>query len=224
MNVTLWLEITIAGAFYLLGALFWVLVSLSPSDTQLSSLSENLESYLPYVGIGFAATSYVVGILAHRVIQLTPLKLVSRRLAFVTEPEDYVVGDRGNMVRIWQYGSGRLHRELDFQYGLVALIRSLIFSVPLLGAGVATWLHSSHREGTWQATILTVIVWLACLLALGRQWGNYFRTEMVAARALEPVEAKANREGEPIEESGVEGVETPNSAAPADRKAPLSGR
>jgi hypothetical protein len=197
MNVTLWLEITIAGAVYLLAAVFWVLVSLSPSDVQLSSWSSHLEQYLPYFAVGFAAASYVVGILAHRVIQLTPRKLINFFLAFLsTKPETYVTWDRENMVRIWQYGSERLHRELDFQYGLAALIRSLIFSVPLLGAGIATWLHSSNREGTWQAVVLAAVVWLSCALALGRQWQNYFHTEMAATKVLKSVEVEATQESE----------------------------
>lgn len=217
MNVTLWLEITIAGAVYLLAALFWILVSLSPLDKQLSDLSENLKNYLPYVAVGFAAASYVVGILAHRVIQLTPLRLVSHFLAFVhSEPEEYVVGDRENMVRIWQYGSERLHRELDFQYGLVALIRSLLFSVPLLGAGLSVWLYSSNRAGTWQVAVLAAIVWLACLLALGRQWRNYFQTEMAAAIALRLVEA--NQGPESVEKSGAIGVKASDLNPAVDGK------
>src|SRR4051812_29082711 len=166
MNVTLWLEITIAGAVYLLAALFWLLISLGLSDKQLCALSPHLKEYISYLAVGFAVASYVIGILAHRVIQLTPRRLFKPLLSFVSpESENYIAGERVNMVRIWQYGSERLHRELDFQYGLVALIRSLLFSIPLLGAGMATWLHYSKWAGIWQTVLIAALMWLACVLA-----------------------------------------------------------
>jgi hypothetical protein len=224
MNVTFWLEITIAGAVYLLAAFFWVLVSLGLSDEQFGALSsQTLKEYLPYAAVAFAAASYVVGILANRVIQLTPRRLINPILTFLSpEPAPPVVGERSNMVRIWQYGSERLHRELDFQYSLVVLIRSLLFSVPLFGAGVATWLYSSKRAGVWQTVILASLIWLACVLALRRQWQNYSHTEMVAASALRAIEAKATQEPKGDEKGeGSRDSEAPNSGL--NRTAPLRG-
>lgn len=221
MNVTLWLEITIAGAVYLLAIFFWMLVSLGLSDQQLAALSEHLEKYLPYLAVAFAATSYVVGILTHRVIQLTPRRLINRLLRFVNSESSDAVGEPSDMVRIWQYGSERLHREFDFQFGLVALIRSLLFSIPLLGAGVASWIYSSQRAGVWQTFVLAIFMWFACVAAMRRQWRNYSCLYLAAARAVIPIEAKAMQDLEQVERNVSRDSETPNSGL--NRTAPLRG-
>ena len=189
-NATLWIEITIAGAIYLVAILLWVLALLGPTDARLDSLRGG--EFLPYLSVAFVAASYIVGIVTHRIVQIFAPPLLRRVGGFLhIEDLSYDIGSEEDLVRIWQYGSERLHREIDFQYTLVALIRSLLFSIPLLGTGVAVWLFLRGQKGTWEVVGLTLVIWALCFLAYRHQWQRYCEIGKVAIRALEPLERNA---------------------------------
>jgi len=188
-NAALWIEITIAGAIYLVAILFWVLALFVPPDASLGSQPGDIQEYLPYLSVGFVAVSYIVGILAHRIVQIVIPPLL-RRVEGLKDLS-YDIGSEEDLVRIWQYGSERLHKELDFQFALAALLRSLLFSVPLLGSGVGVWLFLRSQKGDWEVGGLTVVIWALCFLAYRRQWQRYCNMGIVAIRALEPLEQNA---------------------------------
>jgi len=101
----------------------------------------------------------------------------------------YHIGQRRQMVRIWQFGSERLQRELDFQYSLLALFGSGVFSVPLFGTGLAAWLARSGAAGWAVVLPLSIVLWLCFAFAYLRQWNSYAATEKAAVEALRSIEA-----------------------------------
>lgn len=190
-SATLWIEITIAGAIYLLAALVWLLALFAPNVAIVNSL-ESVKECLPYLAVGFVAASYITGIIAHRIVQIIARPIL-RILERVIHLKDLTLDPGGteDLIRIWQYGSGRLHRELDFQYALVALFRSLLFSVLLLGTGVIAWLCRMRLDGIWGVVGLIVGIWSLCFLAYRRQWQHHYNISRAATQALKPVERNA---------------------------------
>jgi hypothetical protein len=154
-SATLWIEITIAGSVYLF-ALFFVFLRIADISDLTFLTREN--ALLPYIAIVAVGTSYVLGIVAHRWIQVLGtrvLGIVERELGLKdlstsdSRPEQY-----RQLVTIWQHGSERLHKEFDFQFALQALFRSLLFSIPFLGGSVSAWLSITD----WNAYIAWVVV------------------------------------------------------------------
>ena len=122
---------------------------------------------LPYISIGSIALSYIFGILAHRFIQILgqPLQNLIKKV-FISKytPMKYdPISKFRNLVNVYQYGSERLNREIDFQYGLVVLFRSLILSIPLLGTSLSLWLMGTYLNqfAVWIfifSVFLTIII------------------------------------------------------------------
>jgi hypothetical protein len=188
-NATLWIEITIAGSVYLIGMTLWLLATTAPDYAPPSGFTERLEDYLPYLAVGFVGASYITGIVAHRLVQLIGRRFLSRVEQIFHLPSlSFSHSERSAMVRLWQYGSDRLHRELDFQYALVALLRSLLFSLPLLGTGLSAWLCSNRIKGSWLTLSATLLVWCLCYLAYRAQWRQYHEIVEAAVNRLEPLE------------------------------------
>lgn len=173
----------------------WFLALSGIPVSGLAGLMRELKDYLPYISVAFGATSYILGMIAHRAVQLLPTKSLDR-LARLFRLSPRCSDSWWNAIlRIWQYGSDRLNREIDFQYSLVAPFRSLLLSVPILGSGVVAWLWSSRNREAWTVLGFTIVGWILCALVFRRQWNHYNELRRVAIEALAPVERKALEPG-----------------------------
>jgi hypothetical protein len=149
MTLNLWTEIFISGFFYLLAIFFLMLRLLGVDD--LSFLSR-LQDYLVFVSFWMIVACYLLGILAHRLTSAllrSPARWLERRLfrsrvSLLNVPKsDHL----NNFVKVLQYGSVRLNRELDFQFSTLALFRQLIIAVPVLALSSLFWL--AITPGRW---------------------------------------------------------------------------
>ncbi|MCB9110660.1 MAG: hypothetical protein H6634_05380 [Anaerolineales bacterium] len=173
---TLWVEIIIAGFVYLLAGFFFILTKAGP-PYNLDFLA-NWKDISAIVSIIIVFTSYILGLLAHRLLQFI--------LLYVVEPiikklniKFNVIGDARkdyfslNFI-LHQYGSQYLHREIDLQYSAFALFSSLIFSLPLLGWSLSRWLLQTNNS-EWSSWALWICIGLAAasLLVNFRQRKNF---------------------------------------------------
>jgi hypothetical protein len=188
---TLWLEITFAGFVYLIGIGFLVLAGYRIGDLRLLQPPAH---YLPYLSAGIVAASYVIGIVTHRLISAAR-KAIDR----LVKPAATVNRDTlwwADAIRIWQFGSQRVHREIDFHYGLFALLRSLTFSIPFTGLSVVVWMVRTGEPGRGGILFLTAAFWGPCYLAF-RQQRSYFRLLRAAAEKDARRWAAAKGKGRP---------------------------
>jgi hypothetical protein len=171
---TLWIEITIAGAVYVAAICFAWLGWLRAKDLLAVVGDKDL---LPYLSAMAVAVSYVVGMLTHRLTAIVGRPVLKHLERVATIPRLFDPTPRevhfADMVSVWQRGSARLHRELDFQFALVALLRSLLFSVPTLTISVIFWLARTQQAGQWSAASGAVVLWSMVLVAYHRQWVQY---------------------------------------------------
>jgi hypothetical protein len=187
---TLWIEITMAGAVYVAAIWFAILGWLKLDPTQGPP---NIKDFLPYFVVIHVGASYIVGITMHRVTQVTAppiLRMLKRVHVFRLIRAEVDLATSAHfvdLVTVWQYGSARLHRELDFQFALLALLRSLIFSLPLLGGAIAFWLNRTARKGVWESCFLLSFFWMLAIISYARQADLYqkIKTSAIdAAKAL----------------------------------------
>ena len=125
----LWIEITMAGSIYVVSLLFLVIAVWNPHPN-LQFPPFNSQLFLAYLGAAFLGLSYIVGFVAHRSIQVLFDKFRAK-----TSRSD----ELDCLETLWQLGSARVQRELDFQFTQLALLRSLLFSVPCLAVAVGIW-------------------------------------------------------------------------------------
>jgi hypothetical protein len=173
---TLWIEITIAGSVYLFALLFLVLRIAGISDLDFLTRENAPLAYVAVVAVG---TSYVLGIVAHRLIQIggIPLLRLAERLFPIDDPgsDDSKDAQYHQLVPIWQHGSERLHREFDFQFALQALLRSLVFSIPFLGFSAGVWLWSTEwSKHIWWVVVAAVVFEICVYMAYRRQREQFF--------------------------------------------------
>jgi len=143
---TLWIEITIAGAAYLAAITFALLAYFHMQEIPWVD-----KDTLPYVSVIAVGISYVLGIGVHRLTQGlgTVLSHVWAGDPWWLRPVFASHDGRVNrdiQAVFWQRGSDRLHREIDFQYALLALLRSLVLSIPLLALAVAAWFSITPKH------------------------------------------------------------------------------
>jgi len=172
---TLWLEITFAGFVYLIGIAFLVLAGYQIGDPRVLQPPER---YLPYLSAGVVAASYVTGIVTHRLISAAR-KAIDR----LVKPAETTKRDAlwwADAIHIWQFGSQRVHREIDFHYALFALLRSLLFSIPFTGLSVLVWMVRTGKPGTGGILFMAATFWGPCYAAF-RQQRSYFRLLRTAA-------------------------------------------
>ena len=146
---SLWAEITISGFLMLLTFFFLALKWLGIHDVTFFS---NLKDYMTILSIGVVAVSYLLGILVHRLIfTIVPpiLRFLMRLFRIFRDQQAFESRFKSHidMVSVWQYGSDRLHQELDYQFNFLALSVSMTGVLPLLGISAALWLAdtSAHR-------------------------------------------------------------------------------
>jgi hypothetical protein len=175
MFASIWLEITIAGFVYVV-AIFFAIVAIC--DVHDLAILRPPNELLPYISAALVGLSYVLGLIFHR---LTPLvaprtfpllnRLIKRRgKSYTKSPNSYL-----ETAEILHGGSTRVHREVDFQFALVALFRSLVFSIPLLGVTVAIWLLRTHHRGMVLFVSMDVIFWVMSVIAYQQQWRQHDR-------------------------------------------------
>jgi len=196
---TLWIEMTMAGSVYVASLLFLVLGCWRPD---LESLAKHFDHLLPYIAVAVVALSYILGFVAHRLIQITnlvargtaqwsgrkltdwiakrianwqaeqtkewsawPRDLIAKRLkawekitAAYGQVKCYLKREHcqflssdleqrmGEETTIWALNPQRIHHELDFQFAQVALLRSLLFSSPMLALSIGYWLYQVDRD------------------------------------------------------------------------------
>lgn len=159
---TLWVEIIIAGFVYLLAGFFLVLTKAEVPDLKFLADWKDLTAL---ISILIIFVSYILGLLAHRLLQLALLLIVAPLLKLLGIKFN-VIGDTRkdffsmNFV-LQQYGSQFLHREIDLQYGAFALFSSLIVSLPLLGWSLSRWLINAHAPVWASASAFWTCIFLA---------------------------------------------------------------
>jgi hypothetical protein len=197
---TLWIEITIAGAVYLAGIGFAILSILGVKD--LGALTAAANPYMPYLAACAVAVSYIVGVVAHRMVQVLarPVLAPVEKLFHLPELTNRIPSEllTAKMVAIWQRGSSRLQREVDFQYALVALIRSLLFSVPLLGFAWALWLVVAAMPLGWLPAAAAAISWPVVFAAYRRQWNQFQNLRVAAWEAIDNAPVGTATETSPV--------------------------
>jgi len=185
---TLWLEITIAGAVYVAGILFFVMAWFRAGTfDNLVALKE----YLAFIAVLLVGCSYIVGIVMHRLIQVIAgpilgfVERLFRLQGLARAPAQEGAGTHyDDLVEIWQTGSERLHRELDFQFALVALFRSLMFALPFLITAIIVWLSSMGYPGQAVVVFVLVPLWLLTYVAYRRQRSQFRDMQQAAVLGI----------------------------------------
>jgi hypothetical protein len=178
-RATLWIEMTIAGSVYVATLFFLLAWIYCVGD--LRTLATQLEPYKTYVGVAVVAISYIFGFVAHRAIQMVNWRLwkLGVLTGIVGRIDENVIRDGDDQCKqkpkalekrmaeetaIWALDPQRIHREIDFQFAQVALLRSLIWSTPFLALSILLW-----RLTTWHhATALVYALVSLWLLVIGR--------------------------------------------------------
>jgi len=185
---------TIAGSVYVASLFFWVMgwrrIGLNPE-----SFAHSFEQYLTYLAVSAVGLSYIFGFVAHRIIQIVnlrlgrwkPIKYLAGRIEKIAIRDENDTGEQvrdglkermAREVDIWTLDPPRTHREIDFQFAQVALLRSLIWSVPFLAVSVFYW-----RLRTWHHVH---VVWHDYRIALTACFGLFFLGSSLI-RLLPPV-------------------------------------
>jgi hypothetical protein len=161
---TLWIEITIAGFVYVLGLSFFLL---PPNPTADLKAVLPYKDLLPYLSLATVGVSYVVGVVFHRLITAIALSLkehlVRAKLGKLIEV--FSSKRSPQLVAVWQFGSPRLQREIDFHFGLLVLLRSLLFSIPLLAVSSTLWATKSGLVNPWHMAAVYGAFWVLSYVA-----------------------------------------------------------
>jgi hypothetical protein len=208
---TLWIEMTIAGSVWV-ACLFFQIMAWWLWWYPGESLAKLITPYLTYIAVAVVALSYIFGFIAHRVIQIFNWRLLERwkwQKRLRDRIDDFVVLDqddkdkRGPKVLkermvgetdIWDLDPHRLHREIDFQFAQVALLRSLAWSTLFLAVSILWWhLRIGHYAAARVyvlAPLWVVCFWVLLFLASRRQSRQY---DMIREAALDVAQKHAGK-------------------------------
>lgn len=157
---SLWAEITISGFFYLMAIFFFILRILGLKDL---TPFDGLKEYLAFLSIGAVAASYILGVLAHRLI---PILLIIFKYLSTNKTRKAQTSNTNNkelhfhnLVNVFQYGSSRLNKEMDFQFSLLALLKSLTVALPIFTMSFLFWL-SSAAESNLTLLLLGILLFM----------------------------------------------------------------
>jgi len=146
---------TIAGSVYV-ASLFFLILAYCYPDLTLESFLSRFHGLLTYIGVAVVALSYILGFIVHRLMQIAISiginfkKLRSKKLYFDAVRKE--VGKRlGDEETIWVSSPPRIHREVDFQFAQLALLRSLALSVPCLFISICIWRLETGQYAVWQS-------------------------------------------------------------------------
>jgi hypothetical protein len=181
---TLWIEITIAGSLYLTALVFLCLRVLGVAHVPVVD-----EDLLPYLAVGAVAGSYILGMLMHRLLQVATRYRFefTHWLSRKSGPSEVLRNPAeerawANAV-IWQFGSERVNKELDFQFALKSLFRSIRVSIPLLGLCFAWWLSITPARDAISLVIALTVIFTALLVPTYAE--QLINLERVRREALE---------------------------------------
>ncbi len=170
---------TIAGSVYVASLVFLLAGINCVRDLASFANAAQLQAYKTYVAVAVIALSYIFGFVAHRFIQIAIQPLKDKATGFKNFLTR-VSGERELKTRmpeemtIWEMSPERIHREIDFQFAQVALLRSLSVSVPCLVASVSFWRLRTDQNlwpiGYW---ICMFFLYGILFLAFWRQFKQY---------------------------------------------------
>jgi hypothetical protein len=177
LKKSLWAEITISGFVYFLTLFFLILTFMGVKDLFFLG---NLKDFMLYLSIGAVAFSYILGILAHRILVvfyycfcfIIGIVFHKQKLK-----EKWITAHtfKSNFIKVYQLGTDRLHRELDFQFSLLSMIGSLSLGFILLGINLGIWLWNSiYSDYTLLFTIFFIIMGLLSLIVAFGQRKLYY--------------------------------------------------
>jgi hypothetical protein len=175
MNLNLWAEITISGIFYFLSIGFIFLRIIERYDLKFISLM--VKDNFAVSTIIVLALSYFCGIVAHRLVSLFMSKVISkvyRKITFQKPRPKFDFENYETRINIWQNGSERLHKEIDFQFSILALLKSVFWGIPVLTFSITIWLMGAgtteHLLSIW---LLVLFILICIFIALRLQQKHY---------------------------------------------------
>jgi hypothetical protein len=189
----LWTEILISGFLYLSVAFFAVLKLLNVTDLRFLS---NFKDYLAIISGGVVVLSYLVGMMAHRLESIVsdisrPLVRVIQLRIFrrtIVQSIERSQNHRMEHVRVFQYGSERLNRELDFNFSFFVLFRSLVVSSFLLGVSCSFWLmDTSFRKYSLPVFVVSCLIALCFFGAYKKQKDHYMKLRDESFKEMEKI-------------------------------------
>lgn len=93
------------------------------------------------------------------------------------------------MVKVWQYGSSRMHQEMNIQWNMLALFMSLVLSLPLLGVSSGIWLNDTSLKAlSVPVAILGILLGIGFFVAFLRQQKTF---KLVSEAAFEEMQKVA---------------------------------
>ncbi len=151
------------------------------------------KDYVTILSIGVVAISYILGILVHRLIFIIippVLRFLRRQLRRVHNQQATESGfmSHSGMVLVWQYGSDRLHQELDYQFNFLALFVSMTGVLPVLGISAALWLiDTSVNRLALPVLILGIALGVGFFIAYLNQSRRYRQLQDQALLEMEKI-------------------------------------
>jgi hypothetical protein len=142
--------------------------------------------YLPYLSVVGLVASYLFGIIIFRFTDLFVSPLVNWLEEKIGRGRLLTTGNWADNrhavhVKVLQYGSGRLHRELDFQFSTLAMLQQLTLSFPLACLSLANWIITTYaHEFSTPILAFALISEIIIVLAMIRQREGYLRLRNAA--------------------------------------------
>jgi len=177
---TLWAEVTISGFIFLLSGGLLLLKYLGVRDL---SFMAGLNDYLTILSVAAIAASYILGILAHRLISIAvkSSRPLIRKITRSGGGDSGIPAGVHARTVIMQYGSDRLLKELDFQFNFLALFSQLAVGLPLLGICSAIWLADTAASRLATPALITgLLMGAGFVVARVGQGRSYERLEVRA--------------------------------------------
>lgn len=187
-------EFTIAGFFFFLSYFFIVLKPIGVKD--LSFIS-SFTDYILIITIFIVGFSYFLGLLFNRLIlSLVPSFSIFIRKSFRVRNSSIVCDNSTassykNIIYIWQFGSERLHKSLDFHNSDLTLFRLLALGFPMFGISFSYWLSSTNLSSyIWITLALSVILGIVSHFVYKKQLKYYLELSNFASEELKKLTRK----------------------------------
>jgi hypothetical protein len=188
VSATLGIETTITGFLYLATVLFLFV----PHDAAVIGCDLRAsKDLLPFLAVAIVGASYVVGtITSHFLAVASRCFICILRERWAQKLRDWFGsgrgGDSSDLALVWQFGSERTQKEIDYQFGLLMFLRSL--PVPILFAAIEWCVCEGRIEGWYScrailAYFVSLVFLLASLCAWKRQ-ASHYRSCQAAAMSL----------------------------------------
>lgn len=145
--IKLWVEMTIAGSFYVASALFLFLWILGVSSLQFPS---DLSVFGPFLSVVAIMLCYIFGLSVH---------IISQRIISLFKRKDKIdaISDRGFLESIPE----RTRRHIEGIYNALVLLRLSVLGVVVLGVSLVLWIRNTAFK-----EYCPKIVWACMLLSV----------------------------------------------------------